>query len=173
MEKEIKDAIDACPPWLQRRISIQARNLLMLHRVGNADVSAKTALTLLTSMGLLVSKIIFDQAKADYEDAERLHKRNVERLEGAGGILPSDFWVCEKDVKLNGVHQIPLLADPEMPAGEAEFRDRGGKVVGRIVNIGAGVCECDPPSDNVDVKGTCMHCAKPLSNDPGVGCGGV
>lgn len=68
--KELNEALKQCPPWLQQRISIQARNLLMLHRLEAAPVSPKTANTLLVTMGVLVAKIIFDQAREQMEALE-------------------------------------------------------------------------------------------------------
>jgi hypothetical protein len=71
MSDELKAASSACPPWLMKRISIQARNLLALHRIQGRSVSVDTAQTLLLAMGVLVSKAIFEHAGREAAEIEK------------------------------------------------------------------------------------------------------
>lgn len=64
---EIKEALKQCPDWLKQRIALQSRNLMFIHRIQGARVSAKTCQTLLNTMGLLIAKVLFDKAAADAE----------------------------------------------------------------------------------------------------------
>lgn len=135
--KLLEQAVKECPDWLKPRIATLASNLCMLHRIQHAPVSEKTTRQMLVAMGFLLTKIIFDYAKAGQAELEAKLARdfleaNPEMLEQVRAVCPhSEFvrdngegslMVCsscglpwdEKIMKRDALG-LRVVADPDMP----------------------------------------------------------